>query len=78
MSNISHTILLHNTLALDVDTVQERCILWAQSVDRPDSWMALRNLWILTSRRNPWIAQVVACAICGFCQILRILQIITL
>ena len=34
MSNILHT------LALDVDTVQERCILWAQSVDRPDSWIA--------------------------------------
>ncbi len=41
----------------DVDTVQETCILWAQSVDRPDPWIALRNLWILTSRRNPWIAQ---------------------
>ena len=32
---ITHEGLLHNTLALDVDTVQERCILWAQSVDRP-------------------------------------------
>ena len=102
---ITYEGLLHNTLALDVDAVQERCILWAQYVDRPDSWIALQNLWILTSRRNPWIAQgsclrdlwilpnfayttnragihgsrkVVACAICGFCQILRILQIIIL
>ena len=58
MSNILHTKeLLHNILALEVDTVQERYILWAQSVDRPDSWIALRNLWILTSCRNPWIAQ---------------------
>ena len=55
MSYITYEVLLHNTLALDVDTVQERCILWAQYVDRPDSWIALRNLWILTSRRNPWI-----------------------
>ena len=49
---ITHEGLLHNTLALDIDTVKERCtcILWAQSVDRPD-------LWILTSRRNPWIVQ---------------------
>ena len=54
---ITYEGLLHNTLALDVDTMQETCILWAQSVDRPDPWIALRNLWILTSRRNPWIAQ---------------------
>ncbi len=53
---ITYEGLLHNTLALDVDTVQEGCILWAPSVDRPDSWITLRNLWILTSRRNPWIA----------------------
>ena len=31
---ITYEDLLHNTLALDVDTVQETCILWAQSVDR--------------------------------------------
>ena len=30
---------------------------WAQSVDLPDPWIELRNLWILSSRRNPWIAQ---------------------
>ena len=30
---ITYEGLLHNTLALDVDTVQETCILW-------------RNLWI--------------------------------
>ena len=28
---------------------------WAQSVDLHDPWIAPRNLWILTSRRNPWI-----------------------
>ena len=37
---ITYEGLLHNTLALDVDTVQETCILWAQSVDRPDPWIA--------------------------------------
>ena len=26
-------------------------------LDLADPWIALRNLWILTSRRNPWIAQ---------------------
>ena len=30
---ITYEGLLHNTLALDVDTVQETCILWARSVD---------------------------------------------
>ena len=29
---------------------------WAQSVDLRDPWIGLCNLWILTSRRNPWIA----------------------
>ena len=32
-------------------------LCWAQSVDLADPGIALRNLWILTSRRNPWIAQ---------------------
>ena len=26
-------------------------------MDRRDPWIALRNLWILTLRRNPWIEQ---------------------
>ena len=56
---ITYEGLLHNTVALDVDTVQETRILWAQSVDRPDPWIcadpqitqgsclrALRDLWI--------------------------------
>ena len=30
---------------------------WAQSVDLRNPWIALRNLWIHTLRRNPWIAQ---------------------
>ena len=34
-----------------------RCICWAQSVDLRNPWIALRNLWIHTLRRNPWIAQ---------------------
>ena len=57
MSNILHTkayYIIHKHLTL---TLCKKGILWAQSVDRPDSWIALRNLWILTSRRNPWIAQ---------------------
>ena len=57
MSNILHTkayYIIHKHLTL---TPCKKGILWAQSVDRPDSWIALRNLWILTSRRNPWIAQ---------------------
>ena len=32
-------------------------ICWAQSVDLRNPWIALRNLWIHTLRRNPWIAQ---------------------
>ena len=29
---------------------------WAQSVDMRDPWISLRNLWIASSRRNPWIS----------------------
>ena len=35
-----------------------RCLCWAQSVDRRYPWICLRNLWIHTLRRNPWIAQI--------------------
>ena len=28
---------------------------WAQSVDMRDPWISLRNLWIASSRRNPWM-----------------------
>ena len=49
---ITYEDLLHNTLALDVDTVQETCILWAQSVDRPDPWIAQHG-----SRRSTDYAQ---------------------
>ena len=31
---------------------------WAQSVDRRYPWICLRNLWIHSLRRNPWIAQI--------------------
>ena len=30
---------------------------WEQSVDMQDPWISLRNLWIPSSRMNPWIAQ---------------------
>ena len=33
------------------------CLCWAQSVDLRDPWIVLRNLWIPSSRRNPWIVQ---------------------
>ena len=35
-----------------------QCYCWAQSVDRRYPWICLRNLWIHTLRRNPWIAQI--------------------
>ena len=31
---------------------------WAQSVDQRYPWICLRNLWIHSLRRNPWIAQI--------------------
>ena len=52
-----------NSLYLFVTESQRRVPLrlpyqcWAQSVDLRDPWIALRNLWIHTLRRNPWIAQ---------------------
>ena len=30
-------------------------ICWVQSVDLRDPWIALRNLWIPSLRRNPWM-----------------------
>ena len=77
---ITYECLLHNTLALDVDTVQERCYcgrnLWIGPIHGSRcaiyGSLGLLRAGIYGSRK------VVACAICGFCQMLRILQIITL
>ena len=64
------TILVHAVLSDLVSILQTAHIwantgvvfrklsCWVQSVDRRYPWICLRNLWIHTLRRNPWIAQI--------------------
>ena len=47
----------HTLIVACITNEDSTSTCWAQYVDLPNPWIVLRNLWILSSRRNPWIAQ---------------------
>ena len=45
--------LKYDKRRLIIKDKEGKCL--AQSVDMRDPWISLRNLWIASSRRNPWM-----------------------